>query len=124
MISDMQNPAGEGGACGIVSHQAGRNASQDTAASADAQYLLIAKIRKNAREEFRVAIRKFANFRGVELRLYQVNGCGEFVETPRAIAMRMQALPAIIDGLQMAAAAYVASLPDSANLLDAQGGAK
>jgi hypothetical protein len=102
-MAEMQSPAAGDGRARECSSQA-QDASQYTGAAADTQYQLVAKIRKNAREEFRVAIRKFTNFRGVELRLYQVNGRGEFIETPRAIAMRLQALPAIIAGLTEAGA--------------------
>jgi hypothetical protein len=103
MSQVMQNPAGEGGACEVISHLAGRNAQQDTVGSADAQYLLIARVRKNGREEFRIALRQFAHFRGVELRVFQLNGEGSLVETPRAIALRFAALPQIIKALQLAA---------------------
>ena len=104
-MAEMTNPAWQGGACGVVSQLAGRVTPQDTQTITDAQYQLIAKVRKNKREEFRIALRQFAHFRGVELRLYQINGVGEFVETPRAVAMRIENLPQIIAGLQMAAAA-------------------
>jgi hypothetical protein len=102
-MAEMQSPAAGDGRARECSSRA-RDASQYTGATADTQYQLIARVRKNAREEFRVAIRKFANFRGVELRLYQANGRGEFVETTRAIAIRPQALPAIIAGLTEAGA--------------------
>jgi hypothetical protein len=94
MASDMQPPVpASAGGC-EASHRADRDASQDTT---------IAKIRKSTREEFRVAIRRFTNFRGVELRVFQKNGHGDYVQTPRAIAMRLDVLPAIIDALQRAA---------------------
>jgi hypothetical protein len=105
MPLQKQNPArARTGVCEVHSDRADQDASQSTIADTDAQYQLIAKIRKNSREEFRVAIRDFTGFRGVELRVWQKNGQGTFVETPRAIAVRHDVLPAIIDALQAALA--------------------
>jgi hypothetical protein len=101
----MQSLAGANGeACDDNSHRAGRNTSQNTGASDEAQYQLIATVSKNSREEFRVAHRRFKNFRGVELRVFKRNGEGTFVKTNRAVALRLTALPDIIDALRLALA--------------------
>lgn len=63
---------------------------------------LIAVIRKNNREEFRIRVREFENFRGVDLRVFAQNGEGQMRETPRGVAIRFSALPAIIEALQKA----------------------
>jgi hypothetical protein len=100
----MQSLAGASGeACDFIPHQAGRDKSQNTIARADEQNHLIAKIKKSAREEYRVTIREFTNYRGVDLRLYRVNGKGDFVETTRAIAIRPESLSFIADALHLAA---------------------
>jgi hypothetical protein len=48
---------------------------------------------------------KNQHFRGVDLRVFSLNGKGDFVETPRAVAVRFPALPQIIKALQRAAEA-------------------
>ena len=102
MASNVQNPAAANGrVCEVTSH--GWDDSQHTRTRTDVQYQLIGRVRKNAREEFRVAIRQFKNFRGVDLRVFQLNGEGDFIETPRAIAMRPDAIPQIVDALRLAA---------------------
>ena len=102
MASNVQNPAAANGrVCEVTSH--GWDDSQHTRNRTDVQYQLIGRVRKNAREEFRIAIRQFKNFRGVDLRVFQLNGEGDFIETPRAIAMRPDAIPQIVDALRLAA---------------------
>jgi hypothetical protein len=102
MASNVQNPAAANGrVCEVISH--GWDDSHHTRTRTDVQYQLIGRVRKNAREEFRVAIRQFKNFRGVDLRVFQLNGEGDFIETPRAIAMRPDAIPQIVDALRLAA---------------------
>jgi hypothetical protein len=103
-MAEMQSPAAGDGRASEGSSLA-RDASQDTIADADPQYELIARVRKNNREEFRIGIRKFTHFRGVDLRVFSLNGKGDFVETPRAVAVRFPALPQIIKALQRAAEA-------------------
>lgn len=111
MALQMQSLAGANGeACDDNSHRAGRDTSKDTNASGDTQYRLIAKVRKSSREEFRIAHRRFTNFRGVELRVFRRNGKGTFVETQRAIALRLSALPDLIDALRLALSGDVEGL--------------
>jgi hypothetical protein len=102
MASNVQSPAAANGrACEVTSH--GWDASHHTSNRTDVQYQLIARVRKNSREEFRIAIRQFKNFRGVDLRVFQLNGKGDYVESTRAIAMRLDAIPKIVDALLLAA---------------------
>jgi hypothetical protein len=102
MAPNVQNPAAANGrVCEVTS--LGWDDSQHTRTRAEAQYQLIGRVRKNAREEFRIAIRQFKNFRGVDLRVFALNGEGDFIETPRAIAMRLDAIPQIVDALLLAA---------------------
>jgi hypothetical protein len=102
MASNVQNPAAANGrVCEVTSH--GWDDSQHTRNRTDVQYQLIGRVRKNAREEFRIAIRQFKNFRGIDIRVFRLNGEGDFIETSRAIAMRLDAIPQIVDALQRAA---------------------
>jgi hypothetical protein len=102
MASNVQSPAAANGrACEVTSRD--WDDSHHTRTRTDVQSQLIGRVRKNAREEFRIAIRQFKNFRGVDLRVFQLNGEGDFIETPRAIAMRLDAIPQIVDALQRAA---------------------
>jgi hypothetical protein len=97
--------AANGEACDDRSHLTGRDALHDTSADKNNQYELLARVRKNQREEFRVAIRQFNHFRGVEIRLFKLNGQGAFIDTGRALAMRFTTLPEIVAALQLASEA-------------------
>jgi hypothetical protein len=98
----MQNrPAANGAACERTD-LARPVAQQDTFAATDIQYQLVATVRKSNREEFRVAIRQFTNYRGVELRVFTRDGRGLLVQSPRGVAMRLTALRAVIEALEQA----------------------
>jgi hypothetical protein len=101
-MADMQSPAAGDGRARECSSQAPRDGSQLTIAGDNSQYELLARVRKNAREEFRVARRRFKNFHGVELRVFKLNGEGSFIETSRSVALRLSALPDIIKALTAA----------------------
>ena len=71
---------------------------------ADPAPIPIATIRKNTREEFRVAIATYHGSRFVDVRTY-VDGKGDDrVPTPKGIAIRLDALPALMEALEAAAA--------------------
>jgi hypothetical protein len=104
MTSRMQNPAAANGRVCEGASLAG-DTSQLTIADDSSQYRLISRVRKNKREELRIAIREFTHFRGIDIRVFQLNAKGEFVETPRAVVVRFPVLPEIIEALQLAAKA-------------------
>jgi hypothetical protein len=91
--------AANGEVCEIIP-SAERDYSQNSTSTSIPQCL--ARIPKSKREEFRVYVRKFTNFVGAELRVYQLDGTGNWKETKRGVAMRPKALQGIIEGLQLA----------------------
>lgn len=58
----------------------------------------IATVRKNAREQFLVAIREFRGRRMIDLRVYADNG-QDLVPTPKGVAVKPESLGEIIAAL-------------------------
>lgn len=75
-----------------------RQVSQQKSDGAD---VLVAVIRKNAREEFRVALRTFKGQRLVDIRVYASNGV-DVVPTAKGVAIKSTLLRAIIEALENA----------------------
>lgn len=70
----------------------------------DAPDRLITTIPKNAREEFRVALRTFKGYRNLDLRVFADNGV-ERVATGKGVSIKPENLGAVIRALQEAEAA-------------------
>jgi hypothetical protein len=103
MTSDMQNlAAANGEVCDLIPHLAGRDRSQDTIASVDAQHQLIATIRKNAREEFRVSVRNFGGVPKVDITVWQRDPKGTWRPTPRNLVIGANAIVEVSQSLAQA----------------------
>jgi hypothetical protein len=68
----------------------------------------VAVIRKNAREEFHVDLREFKGRRMIDLRVHADNGV-KLVPTAKGVAIGLSLIDDVIDALQKARAAAVAS---------------
>lgn len=69
-------------------------------AEADPAPVPIATIRKNSREEVRVAIATYHGTRFADVRVYAENKAGERVPTPKGVALRLDSLEALIEALE------------------------
>jgi len=49
---------------------------------------LVASVRKNSREEIRIALREYRGHRFIDMRLYAANASGELVATARGFGVR------------------------------------
>lgn len=65
----------------------------------DSDARLIATIRKNGRQEFRVQLRTFKRHRGLDLRVFESNGIG-MDKTPQGLSMKAEMIRPIINALQ------------------------
>lgn len=69
---------------------------------ADPAPVPIATIRKNSREEFRVALATYHGTEFVDVRTYVDGKDDQRVPTPKGIVIRPDAVPALIEALQAA----------------------
>ncbi|HEV2575118.1 MAG TPA: transcriptional coactivator p15/PC4 family protein [Beijerinckiaceae bacterium] len=105
MTSATMNPAAGGAAHGVRNSQSGRVGKSEDRGTIDfEQDVIVAEIRKNSRETFRVQVRSFKGNRFVDLRVYTLNGTGDFVPTGKGIAIKADAVGEILVGLRKAGA--------------------
>jgi hypothetical protein len=60
---------------------------------------VVASIRKNSREQYKVAIRTWRSVTFIDLRLYVQNGAGELVPTKSGITIKVDAVDDIVRAL-------------------------
>jgi hypothetical protein len=99
MAPDMQNPAGQGGACEDT--QCERVIQQDTATGPKLQDNVVGTISKNQRDYIRVSLRTFSDLRQIDVRTYK-NLNGIETGTKQGLPIRPCNLDALIELLQLA----------------------
>jgi hypothetical protein len=63
---------------------------------------LVTTIRKNSREELRVAIRTFKGHRNVDVRVFAEDGRGDPRPTPKGVSIKPTLLRPVIEALEQA----------------------
>ena len=69
----------------------------------DSDSIPIATIHKNSREDLRVSVAEFRGHRFVDVRTYADSKGDHRVPTPKGIAIRPEAIPALVQALNAAA---------------------
>jgi hypothetical protein len=70
---------------------------------ADNESIPIARIHKNSREDLHVSVAEFRGYRFVDVRTYADSKGDQRVPTPKGIAIRPEAIPALVQALHAAA---------------------
>jgi hypothetical protein len=100
MASDMQNPAGQGGACEGTQLDK-RVTQQDTATKSHNQDLIVGTIEKNKREKLRVTLKSFHDLRQIDVRIFK-NVHGVDIGTPQGVTIRPANIRSVIEMLELA----------------------
>jgi hypothetical protein len=100
MASEMQDPAGQDGACEST-HVATRDASQNTPQQPSLQDNVVGTISKNQREHIRVSLRTFGELRQLDLRVFK-NLNGDEIGTAQGLPLRAGNIDKLIELLQLA----------------------
>jgi hypothetical protein len=97
MPPDMKNPAA--GTTGFRDKDLVGRINREHSQAAD-QNQLVARVRKSAREEYRISVRRFADgTRKCDIRVWELDPKGAWRPTPRNIVISAGAIPALVHGL-------------------------